>query len=158
MNKVFIQTPKIMKKIVYMHNLFFFNNLALMACFHLYTKSHIPTQSVQDLLTLTCVKVFETHTVLIKNIGRILRPMYLTLVCKDQYLCMVDKFHLTFNFQSKVSRDVFKNKNGCQLTSTYSSKMSPQGHVPSSTTYMETHPKSILSWETRSPGNSDCQV
>ena len=35
---------------------------------------------------------------------------------------MLDKFHLTFNFKSKVSRDVFKNKNECQLTSTFSSK------------------------------------
>ena len=39
---------------------------------------------------------------------------------------MFDKFHLMFNFKSKVSRDVFKNKNECQLTSTFYSKMSPQ--------------------------------
>ena len=39
---------------------------------------------------------------------------------------MFDKFHLTFNFKSKVSRDVFKNNNECQLTSTSYSKMSPQ--------------------------------
>ena len=39
---------------------------------------------------------------------------------------MFDKFHLTLNFKSKVSRDVSKNKNECQLTSTFYSKMSPQ--------------------------------
>ena len=39
---------------------------------------------------------------------------------------MFDKFHLMFNFKSKVSRDDFKNKNECQLTSTFYSKMSPQ--------------------------------
>ena len=39
---------------------------------------------------------------------------------------MFDKFHLTFNFKSKVSRDVFRNKNECQLTSTFYSKLSPQ--------------------------------
>ena len=33
-------------------------------------------------------------------------------------MCMFDKFHLTFNFESKVSRDVFKNENECQATST----------------------------------------
>ena len=43
-----------------------------------------------------------------------------------QVVSMFDKFHLTFNFKSKVSRDVFKNKNECQLTSTFYSKMSPQ--------------------------------
>ena len=39
-------------------------------------------------------------------------------------VCMFDKFHLTFNFKSKVSRDLFKNKNECQLTYTFNSKMS----------------------------------
>ena len=39
---------------------------------------------------------------------------------------MFDKFHLTFNFKSKVSRDVLINKNECQLTSTFYSKMSSQ--------------------------------
>ena len=39
---------------------------------------------------------------------------------------MFDKFHLTFNFESKVSHDVFKNKNECQLTFTFNSKLSPQ--------------------------------
>ena len=39
---------------------------------------------------------------------------------------MFDKFHLTLNFKSKVSRDVLKNENECQLTSTFYSKMSPQ--------------------------------
>ena len=48
-----------------------------------------------------------------------------------QPMCMFDKFHLTFNFKSKVSRDVFNNKNECQLTSTSSSRMSPQCHMPS---------------------------
>jgi hypothetical protein len=48
-------------------------------------------------------------------------------------MCMFDIFHLTFNFKSKVARDVFKNKNECQLTSTFSSKMSPQCHMPSNT-------------------------
>ena len=33
-------------------------------------------------------------------------------------VCMFDKLHVTFNFKSKVSRDVSKNKNECQLTST----------------------------------------
>jgi hypothetical protein len=31
---------------------------------------------------------------------------------------MFDKLHLTFNFKSEVSRDVFKNNNECQLTCT----------------------------------------
>ena len=39
---------------------------------------------------------------------------------------MFDKLHLTFNFKSKVSRDVFKNKIECQSTSTFYSIMSPQ--------------------------------
>ena len=39
---------------------------------------------------------------------------------------MFDRFHLTFHFKSKVSRDIFENKNECQLTSTLSSKMPPQ--------------------------------
>jgi len=34
-------------------------------------------------------------------------------------MCMFDKFHLTFNFKSKVSRDVFKKENECQLISTF---------------------------------------
>ena len=45
---------------------------------------------------------------------------------------MFDKYHLTFYFKSKVSRDVFKNKNECQSTSTFPSKMSLQCHMPSS--------------------------
>ena len=48
-------------------------------------------------------------------------------------VCMFDKFHLSFNFKSKVSRDVFKNKNECQLTSIFASQMSPQCHMPSGT-------------------------
>ena len=51
-----------------------------------------------------------------------------------QTVCMFDRFHLTFNFKSKVSRDVFKNENECQLTSTFSSKLSPQCHMPSNYT------------------------
>ena len=38
-------------------------------------------------------------------------------------MSMFDKFHLTFTFKSKVSSDVLKNKNECQLTSTFYSKM-----------------------------------
>ena len=45
---------------------------------------------------------------------------------KMEPMCMFDKFHVTFNLKTKVSRDVFKNKNECQLTSTFYSKMSPQ--------------------------------
>ena len=37
----------------------------------------------------------------------------------SEAVCMFDKFHLTFNFKSKVSRDVFKNKNECQSISTF---------------------------------------
>jgi len=48
-----------------------------------------------------------------------------------QSMCMFDKFHLTFNFKSKVSHDVLKNKNECQLTSTFLPKMWPQCHMPS---------------------------
>jgi hypothetical protein len=54
-------------------------------------------------------------------------------VYDSQVVCMFDNFHLTFNFKSKVSHDVFKNKNECQLISTFSSKMSPQFHMPCST-------------------------
>jgi hypothetical protein len=43
-----------------------------------------------------------------------------------QVVCMFDKFHVTCNPKSKVSRDVFKNKIECQLTSIFYSKMSPQ--------------------------------
>ena len=43
-----------------------------------------------------------------------------------QPVCMFDKFHLTFNFKFKVSHDVFKNKNECQLTFTFYPKMSSQ--------------------------------
>ena len=43
-----------------------------------------------------------------------------------QPVSMFDKFHLTFNFKSKVSSDVLKNKNESQLTSTFYSKMSLQ--------------------------------
>ena len=39
---------------------------------------------------------------------------------------MFDKFHVTLNLKSKVSRDIFKIKIECQLTSTFYSKMSPQ--------------------------------
>ena len=39
---------------------------------------------------------------------------------------MFDKFQLTFNFKSKVSRDVFNNKKKFQLTYTFKSKMSRQ--------------------------------
>ena len=39
---------------------------------------------------------------------------------------MFDRFHLRFNFKSKVSRHHFKNKNECQLTSTFYSKILPQ--------------------------------
>ena len=55
-------------------------------------------------------------------------PLFLLLS-----VCMFDKFHLMFNFKSKVSHDIFKNKNECHLTSTSSSKMLPQCHMPSST-------------------------
>ena len=41
-------------------------------------------------------------------------------------LCVFDKFHLTFNFKSEVLRDVFKNKNECQLTCAIYSRMSSQ--------------------------------
>ena len=41
-------------------------------------------------------------------------------------MCVFDRFHLRFNFKSKVSRHHFKNKNECQLTSTFYSKILPQ--------------------------------
>ena len=44
---------------------------------------------------------------------------------------MFDKSHLTFSFKSKVSRDVFKNKNECQLTPTFSFELPIQCHMPS---------------------------
>ena len=49
-----------------------------------------------------------------------------SFVTNCQTMSMFDKFHLTFNFKSKASRDVFKNKSERQLTSTFYSKMSPQ--------------------------------
>ena len=55
------------------------------------------------------------------NLFHILKPV-----------CMFDKFHLTFNFKSKVSRDVFKNEIECQSSSTFSSKMPLQCQMPSS--------------------------
>jgi hypothetical protein len=47
----------------------------------------------------------------------VIRLCLVSLACPA--MCMFDKSHLTFNFKSKVSRDVFKNKNECQLTSTF---------------------------------------
>ena len=41
-------------------------------------------------------------------------------------MSVFDKFHLTFNLKPKVLRDVFRNKNECQLTSIFYSKRSPQ--------------------------------
>ena len=48
--------------------------------------------------------------------GWVLPSVVLTVVMISKYIrvppvCMFDKFHLTFNFKSKVSRDVFKNGN-----------------------------------------------
>ena len=40
-------------------------------------------------------------------------------------------FIFMFNFKSKMSCDVFKNIHDCQLTSTFSYRMSPQCHIPS---------------------------
>jgi hypothetical protein len=34
-------------------------------------------------------------------------------------VCMFDKFHLMLNFKFKVSHDVSKNKNECQLPSNF---------------------------------------
>jgi hypothetical protein len=48
---------------------------------------------------------------------------------------MLDKFHLTFNFKSKLSHEAAIKENECQLTSTSSSKMSTQSHMTSSTCY-----------------------
>ena len=55
--------------------------------------------------------------------------------CVDVYnVHMFDKFHLTFNFKSKVSSVKVSNIiNECQSTPTFSSKMSPQCHMPSNT-------------------------
>ena len=50
-----------------------------------------------------------------------------------QAVCMFGNFYLTFNFKSKVSCDVFKNKNECRLTSTFFSKILSQCHMPNST-------------------------
>ena len=53
--------------------------------------------------------------------------------CSSKHIVfMFDKFHLMFNCKSKVSSDIFKNKNKCQLTSTFSSRTPPQCHMPSS--------------------------
>ena len=50
-------------------------------------------------------------------------------------VCMFDKFHLTLNFKSRTSPQIFKKKqNICHLASTLSSKMSPQCHMPSNNT------------------------
>ena len=43
---------------------------------------------------------------------------------------MFHNFNLTFNFKFKVSRDVLKNKNECQLIDAFYSKMLPQFWVP----------------------------
>jgi hypothetical protein len=56
----------------------------------------------------------------LRDITKILESQnYVKLIDITKTLCMFDEFHLTFNFKSKVSHDVFKNKNGCQLTSTF---------------------------------------
>ncbi len=54
--------------------------------------------------------VFAMYTVYNILVAHLLFPKGLTTVS------MFDKFHLTFNFKFKVSRDVFKNKNECHLT------------------------------------------
>ena len=59
--------------------------------------------------------ILEKSKIFLLAIGRSYRPM-----------CIFDKFYLTFNFKSRVSHDVFKNKNECQLTCTLYSKLSPQ--------------------------------
>ena len=41
-------------------------------------------------------------------------------------MCMFDKLHLTFNFKSRVSREVFQNNNEWQLTCPFWTKMPPQ--------------------------------
>jgi hypothetical protein len=52
--------------------------------------------------------------------------IHLFLLRGSKAVCMFDKFHVTCNPKSKVSRDVFKNKIECQLTCTFYSKMSSQ--------------------------------
>ena len=56
--------------------------------------------------------------------------------CQSMY--MFDKFHLTFSFKTKMSCVAFhlKGEKICQLTSTYSSKMSPHCHMPSRTCHI----------------------
>ena len=41
-------------------------------------------------------------------------------------MCMFDKLQLTFNFKSRVSREVFQNNNEWQLTCPFWTKMPPQ--------------------------------
>jgi len=45
---------------------------------------------------------------------------------------MFENFHFTFNCESIVSHDVFKNEKECQLMSTFSYKMSSECCMPSS--------------------------
>ena len=61
------------------------------------------------------------------------RSQHVIRCAKLEAMCMFDKFRLTYNFKSKVSRDVFKHENECRLTSTFSSTTSRQCHMPSST-------------------------
>ena len=49
---------------------------------------------------------------------------------------MFENFHPTFNFKSKVSGDVYKNKNDCQLISTFSSRILPRCLMSSSTVHV----------------------
>jgi hypothetical protein len=66
---------------------------------------------------------------------RVMYRIYLNLIKENRRMstcnrldavCMFDKFLLTINFKSKVSRDVLKNKKECQSTSTFSFRMSFQ--------------------------------
>jgi hypothetical protein len=47
-------------------------------------------------------------------------------------VCMFDKFRLTFDFESRVPRGVFRNENECQSMSAFSFEMSLQCHMSSS--------------------------
>ena len=79
--------------------------------FFLFTR-HIMCRNLNCVCQLTCILF----------VCKFLRVKYQKLcqnIHRVQPMCMFDKFHLTFNFKSKLSRDVFINTNECQLTPSF---------------------------------------
>jgi hypothetical protein len=93
-----------------------------------HTRKKSSSSLIPTFVHLRCKQMFETD-------GKFLLWMYISTPTEGIHplqhprqmastslvphsICMFDKFHLTFNFESKVLCDVFNNKNESQLTYT----------------------------------------